>query len=108
MNIDVTANEMVAEHAAGVGYRGIGARHGLSHEGARRVVMSQGTALINEVELAAFVARCLHPRDTRSSMGGGCIEAACSHLEAAACLSQTSGCIAVAIATRRLQPLRKF
>jgi hypothetical protein len=46
VNIDLAANEMVAEHAAGVGYRGIGARHGLSHEGARRVVMSQGTNLV--------------------------------------------------------------
>ena len=36
MNINLEANEMVAEHAAHIGYRTIGARHGLCHEGPRR------------------------------------------------------------------------
>jgi len=59
MNIEVERHEMVAEHAAGIGYRGIGARHGISHEGARRVVMSQATALVNDVEMSLYLAHKL-------------------------------------------------
>jgi hypothetical protein len=66
VNIEIERNEMLAEHAAGAGYRGIGARHGVPHETARQCVLAQGTQLVNEVEMALYAARKYERMDRRN------------------------------------------
>jgi hypothetical protein len=54
--IDADSYPLLAEHARGDSYRTIGRRHGLSHEGARKAVMRQGSAFVNRVEMDLMVA----------------------------------------------------
>jgi hypothetical protein len=54
--IDVTAYPLLAEHARGDSYRAIGERHGLSHEGARQVVMRDSTVFLDRLEMDLLLA----------------------------------------------------
>ena len=54
--IDATANEILAEHARGDSYRAIGARHGISHETARQVVIHQGRRYVDGIEIDLMLA----------------------------------------------------
>ena len=45
----VNAQEVLAEHARGDSLRTIGARHGVSHELVRRVVLREGSAVLRDL-----------------------------------------------------------
>ena len=57
IDFDTPSRRMVAEHAAGLSYRAIGAKHNVSHEHARQVVMRASRELADQVWLDLMVAQ---------------------------------------------------
>lgn len=55
-NVNPDAQPELAEHAQGLGVRAIGRIHGVSHETARKTVLSQGSALIHDLERQLLIA----------------------------------------------------
>ena len=56
VNIDADAHELLTEHARGDSLRTIGARHNVSHEYVRQVVIREGRRFVDGVELDLYVA----------------------------------------------------
>jgi hypothetical protein len=49
--INATVHKMLGEHARGDTCRVLGERYGYSHEGVRKLLIREGTRMINEVEV---------------------------------------------------------
>ena len=54
--IDATVTQMLGEHARGDTYRVLGERYGYSHEGVRKLLIREGTRMVNEVEVNLYLA----------------------------------------------------
>lgn len=59
IDTDDRTMQMIGERATGDTFSAIGRRHGMSDEGVRKLVLREGTKLVNQTELDCLVAQKL-------------------------------------------------